>query len=219
MDVPWENEMAVLKMTTRGEFGSRKARALRKKGLIPCIIYGHGEPALAVTVGEHEVNLAIHHGVRLLAIDVDGKEANVLIKDVQWDTFGQEVLHVDLTRVSLDERVSVTVPIVLRGTPAGVTEGGVVQQSTAEVNIQCLVRVIPEEIRVMVSGMQVGEFLFLRDLDLPEGATLLDDPNTRVCSVSVIEEEVEEAPPEEEAAEPEVIGETKEEAEGKGPSE
>lgn len=204
--------MAVLKASTRDELGTRKARRLRESGKIPAIIYGHGEAAQAVALHEHEVQLAIVHGQRLLEIDLGGAKENVLIKEVQYDTLGQEILHVDLTRVSLDERVEVTVPIVLRGTPAGAAEGGVLQQSAAEVRIECLVTAIPEEVRASVNDMGIGDALHMSDLELPEGAALLVEPDTVVCTVIVIAEEVEEAPEAEaEAAEPEVLGEKKEE--------
>ena len=207
---------AQLKATPRNELGTRKARAIRKQGLIPCVIYGHGKDCLSVTLSEHDFGVAMLHGERLLEIDLEGQTENVLIKDVQWDTYGQVVLHVDLSRVNLDERVEVTVPIVLRGTPAGAADGGVLQQSTSEVRIECIVTGIPEDIRIQVNDLNVGDSLTMGDLELPEGATLLDEPDTTICSVIVIAEE-EEAPAEEEGettAEPEVIGEKKEEGEG-----
>ena len=210
-----------MKATTRSELGTRKARVLRKQGLIPAVIYGHGKDCLSVTLNEHDFNLAMHHGERLLEVDLEGKTENVLIKDVQYDTYGQVVLHVDLTRVNLDERVEVTVPIVLRGTPAGSADGGVLQQSAAEARIECVVTGIPEDVRLQVNDLNVGDSLTMADLELPEGATLLDEPDTTICTVIVIAEE-EEAPAEEEqgAAEPEVIGEKKEEdAEGEEASE
>ena len=204
--------MAALKASIRSERGSRKAQAMRAQGLIPAVIYGHGEEVVSVTLNEHDIDLAIHHGQRLVELDVEGKEENALIKDVQWDTFGQKVLHVDLTRVDLNELVEVTVPILLRGTPAGADEGGVLRQITAEVKIECMVRAIPEDIRAFVGELNVGDSLYLRDLELPEGATLVDDEGTILCNVVIIAEEVEEAPEEEGGDQPEVIGETTEES-------
>ena len=128
--------MAVLKATRRGGSGTRDARELRKQGLTPCVIYGHGKENIPVAMNEHDLDLAIHHGERLLAVDVEGKTENVLIKDTQYDTFGHVLLHVDLTRVNLDERVVVTVPVVLRGTPDGVSAGGVLQQISSEVTVE-----------------------------------------------------------------------------------
>jgi len=210
--------MAVIKATERPELGTRKVRRLRAKGLIPAVVYGHGEQAQSITLNEHEVELAILHGERLLELDVDGKMQNVLIKDVQHDTFGHAVLHVDLTRVDLDERVEVTVPIVLKGTPIGVTdEDGMLQQTTTEVSVECPVRAIPDEIAVTVTGLRVGDTLNVSDLPLPDGAKILDDAETHVASVRVVAEEVEEeAVVEGTGVEPEVIGEKPEE-EGEEP--
>jgi len=210
--------MAVIKATERPELGTRKVRRLRAKGLIPAVVYGHGEQAQSITLNEHEVELAILHGERLLELDVDGKTQNVLIKDVQYDTFGHAVLHVDLTRVDLDERVEVTVPIVLKGTPIGVTdEDGMLQQTTTEVSVECPVRAIPDEIAVTVTGLRVGDTLNVSDLPLPDGAKILDDAETHVASVRVVAEEVEEeAVVEGTGVEPEVIGEKPEE-EGEEP--
>jgi len=204
--------MALFKANVRSEFGSRRARRLREKGQIPGIIYGHGEEPMPVTLDRHEVEVAVRHGERLLEIDLDGRQENVLFKDVQYDPLGEKILHVDLARVSLDERVKVTVPIELRGTPAGAAEDGVLQQIAAEVSIECVVTAIPDDVRVSVSHMRVGDQLCMRDLPLPEGASLVSDPDEMVCSVVVLAEELAEAPAEA-PAEPEVIGEKKERAE------
>ncbi len=199
--------MALMKATKRDDVGTRKVQALRSEGLTPGVIYGHGQPTQPVTLNKHEVELAILHGERLLEIELEGQKQNVLIKEVQYDTFGQRVLHVDLARVDLDERVKVTVQIVLKGTPIGVSEqDGVLQQTASEVDVECAVRAIPEEITILVTGMNVGDRLTMGDVPLPEGATLLDDPDKAVANVTVLAEE-EEAPAEAEAAEPEVIGE------------
>ena len=209
--------MAVLKAIHRNEIGTRRVRPLRKGGQIPGIIYGHGEKPLAIALSRHDLDAALAHGERLLELDLNGAIHNVLVKEVQYDALGSEILHVDLARVSLDEQVQVTVPIVLRGTPAGAAEGGVLQQVTAEARIECLVRAIPEEIRVSVSEMKVGDILHMHDISMPEGAKLLSDAEAIVATVRVIAEEVvAPAPVEAAPAEPEVIGEKKEEEEEEG---
>jgi len=205
--------MALLKATKREQLGTRKVQQLRKEGKVPCVLYGHGEESQPLTLNEHEVELAILHGERLLEIQVGRKKQNALIKEVQYDTFGHHVLHVDLARVDLDERVEVTVRVTLKGTPVGVAEeSGVLQQVATEVRIECAVQAIPEEISVMVTDLKVGETLTMGDLPLAEGATLLDDPEVAVATVRFMAEEAE-APVEEEEPEPEVIGEEKEAAE------
>ncbi|MHC4563038.1 MAG: 50S ribosomal protein L25 [Planctomycetota bacterium] len=197
-----------LKATKRTDAGTHKARALRAGGKTPGIIYGHGQDNVAIALDEHDLDVAIHHGERLLEIDLGDAKENVLVKDVQFDTFGNKVLHVDLTRVNLKDRVEVTVPVVLRGTPAGATEGGVLQQQLSEVVVECVVTAIPDEIRSQVNDLGVGDSLVAADLELPEGAKLVTDGQQRICSISVLAEE-EAAPAEEveETVEPEVIGE------------
>jgi len=210
--------MPTLKAQTRNEFGSRRMARLRKSGHVPGILYGHGQENVPVTLATHAIELAVLHGERLLELDLDGRTENALLKEVQYDTFGHEVLHVDLARVDLHERVQVTVPVTLRGTPAGVNEGGMLQQTMAEVNIECVVTAIPEEIEASVTELKIGETLQAGQLELPAGATLLDEPDSAVCSVTYVsEEEVEEveAGAEAAAAEPEVIGEG-EAGEGEG---
>ena len=206
--------MASLAADLREELGTHKARSLRKKGKVPGVIYGHGEPTVHITLNLHEVELAVRHGERLLEIDLGGRKEHALIKEVQYDAMQTDILHVDLARVSLDERVKVTVPIILRGTPAGAAEGGVLSQATAQASVECHVTAIPEDIRVPIAHLKIGGVVKMRDLPLPEGAKLLDDPETIVCSVSVIAEEVV-APVAavEGPAEPEIIGEKKREEE------
>jgi large subunit ribosomal protein L25 len=206
--------MVVLKASKREAIGTRKLKPLRKQGMIPGVVYGHGQTPLSITLSRHDVGVTLAHGERLLELDVEGKVQNVLVKEVQYDPMGQEILHVDLTRVDLDERVEVTVPILLRGTPAGAAEGGVLHQVTAQATIECTVRSIPDDLRLSVAEMKVGDVLHMNDLPLPEGAKLVSDGETIVATVSVVKEEVvAPAPVEAAPAGPEIIGEKKEEPE------
>ena len=197
-----------LKATTRTEGGTRKARALRKEGLLPAVLYGHGEATVSLALDTHAMALAVKHGEKLLNVELDGKHVNVLIKAIQYDTWGKEILHVDLTRVDLDELVTVTVKIHLLGTPAGVEAGGSLQQPLSSVEIQCRVDQIPEEIRIQVNELNIDDSIHLSDIELPEGSELLSDPESLVCNVVTIAEEIEAEETEEGegSAEPEVIG-------------
>jgi large subunit ribosomal protein L25 len=205
--------MALLRASTRNEVGTRQVRRLRDQGLVPAIIYGHQQTPQAITLSEHDLEQAVTHGERLLEVDVEGQAQHVLVKAVQWDTFGKAILHADLFRVSLDERVEVTVNLVLRGTPVGLADGGVLNQNLSNVRIECPVATIPEELRVVVAAMKIGDLIHLRDVELPPGVKLMGDPEMVVCSCSMVAEEVV-APVEGEVAEPEVIGAKKEEEEG-----
>ena len=196
----------------RTEVGTRKVKRLRKEGKLPAVMYGHGEETVALTINLHDIELVIQHGERILELSLEGKTQNVMIKDVQYDALGDHVLHVDLTRVNLDELVEVTIPILLVGTPEGAKEGGVLRQVTAEVSMEVSVQNIPEEFKLIVSEMKLNDRKTLEDLELPEGAKLLEDMQTLICEVAELAEELE---PEEgeETAEPEVIGEKAEDEE------
>ena len=209
------SKMAMLKLTRREKLGTRAARRLRAQGMVPAIVYGHGQPNVPVSVNRHDIELAVQHGERLVKAEVDGQEENFLIKDVQYDYLGHHIVHVDLTRVRLHERVHVTVPIVLRGTPVGVdAEDGVLTQHLDEVECECLATEIPEELRVPVTELHVDDVLRVSDLELPQGVRVLADPETVVASVTVLAEEEELPAAEAEApAEPEVIGEKKQQEE------
>src|SRR5256884_6260792 len=129
----------------RSELGSRANKRLRDAGFLPGVIYGHKEAVVPVTLPKKEVVNHIHHGAHLFDLNLDGKSEKVLVKEVQYDHLGLEVMHVDFARVSLDEKVEVTVPLELKGTPKGEAEGAVLQQILSELEIECLVTDIPHE--------------------------------------------------------------------------
>src|SRR5687767_9260542 len=101
----------------RPELGSRANKRLRDAGLIPGVIYGHKLAVVPVTMSKREVSNHLARGAHVFDLNLNGGSEKVLVKDVQYDHLGSEVLHVDFARVSLDERVKVTVPLELRGTP------------------------------------------------------------------------------------------------------
>ena len=203
-----------LKIEPRTELGSRAMKRLRDKGLVPGVIYGHKEAVVPVTLPRHELSHHLARGAHVFDLAIDGRNEQVLVKDVQYNHLGSEVIHVDFARVSLDERVEVTVPLELKGTPKGEAEGGVLQQIVAEIEIECLVTDIPDRITHNVSEMAVDDALHIKDLALPPGAKAMQDPDQIVAMVKVIEEEASAPAAEGETAEPEVIGRKAEDGEG-----
>ena len=205
----------------RSELGSRANKRLRSMGFIPAVIYGHKEAVVPVTLPKKEVVNHLSHGAHVFDVALDGRTEKVLVKEVQYDHLGMEVLHVDFARVSLDEKVEVTVPIELKGEPKE-AEGGVLQQVINELEVECLVTEIPDVIRINVGDMKLDDVLHIKDLKLPTGVTTKLDPELIVVTLKEVkEEEVAPAPIEEGAAEPEVIGKKKEEeaaAEGAAPA-
>jgi large subunit ribosomal protein L25 len=202
-----------LKAEPRSALGSRANKRLRDSGFIPAVVYGHKEAVVPVTLPKKEISTHLAKGAHVFDLTLSGKSEKVLVKDVQFDHLGIEVLHVDFARVSLDERVEVTVPLELKGTPKGEADGGVLQQIVAELEIECVVTDIPDVITHNVSEMAIDDVVHIKDLKLPPGAKAMQDADLIVAMVKVIEEEAGAPAAEGETAEPEVIGRKPEEGE------
>ncbi|GAG43700.1 unnamed protein product, partial [marine sediment metagenome] len=182
------------------------------------IIYGRGADPQPIALPAHEVEVALQHGSHLLQLSLDGAEQQYLIKEVQYDYLGTTPIHVDLAQVDVHEVVEVSVPIELRGTPAGLSDGGVLDQVMVDLTVRCKVGDIPGPVRPSVAALKLGETLHVGDLELPEGVEAAHEATESVAVIRVLAAEVEEEPEVEEAeaqAEPEVIGREKKEEEEK----
>jgi large subunit ribosomal protein L25 len=189
----------------RQELGTRACRRLRRAGHIPAVMYGHGEENVNLSLRASEVHAAIRHGSKL--VEVTGAVSDsALLRDVQWDAIGTEVVHIDLTRVSAEETVQVELPLELRGEAPGVKEGGIVSHPVHSLTILCPAGAIPDRIQVSINDLRLGQTITASQVTLPANATLVTDPSLVVaqCELAAFEaEEVEAAPG---ALEPEVIG-------------
>lgn len=198
----------------RSGSGSKAAKKIRKTGNVPGVVYGHKENPVSITTNHDEIFKAVKHGVRLVDLETDGKVEKALIRDIQWDYLGNDVIHVDFSRVSADEKIHITVPVEMRGTAPGVLAGGVLDFPMHKVHIECLALNIPDSIRVNVAELQIGGVIHVRELVLPEGVRVLDDADAVVVHVMEKKAEVAAAPTDEAAAnEPEIIKKPKPEAE------
>lgn len=204
-------EVLALNVQVRQTRGKRNARRLRQAGMVPAVLYGHGEEAISLSVPAEELDMAIHHGSRIFELVGDVKQ-QAFVRDVQWDTWGTHVLHADFTRVSAHEKVVVEVPIELRGEAPGLKEGGIVEHVLHQVEIECEATAIPEKIQVNINHLNLDDTVLASDLELPSGVTLLVDAETVIVHCTTPAAEVEEVEGEGEA-EPEVIGRKKEEGE------
>ncbi len=200
-------QTAQMQVKSRNEIGSRANRKLRDAGMVPGVIYGHKEAVVPIKLDRRELSGHLVRGAHVFTLSIEGKAENCLVKDVQYNHLGDTLLHVDFSRVSLDERVTVTVPIELKGKPKGEEENGVLQQILAELEIECLVMEIPEAIRHNVSDMKLDDVLHVSDLKLPPGVKAMQDDDLIVATVREVQEEAPVAAVAEAgAAEPEIIG-------------
>jgi large subunit ribosomal protein L25 len=172
-----------LKTEPRKGQGSRDANRLRKVGRIPAVVYGHKETPASVTVSGDELRSIIRHHARTLQLVVGSKTETVLIQEVQHDHLGSEILHVDFRRVSKDERIKTTVDIELRGVAPGTNSGGVLDQPLHQVHVECPALAVPESIRVKIDSLLVGQAIHVKELELPAGVKILDDPDLVVVQV------------------------------------
>jgi large subunit ribosomal protein L25 len=210
----------LLKAEIREQTGSGHAAKVRKGGRIPAVVYGHKEETVAISLDAHNLVEGLHHGHRVMDVQIGKKQQKMIIKELQYDHLGRDIIHVDLMRVDVTETIRVAVPIELKGTAKGTHEGGVVEMHTNRLEIECKVTDIPEAIVISVKEIGVGDTLHASDVELPSGVKLVSAPSTLLvtCSLVAAAKSTEELEAEMPAA-PEVIGEVKEEAGEEGAEE
>lgn len=197
-----------LAVQERPERGSREARRLRRAGMVPGILYGGTDlDPVAFKVGAHELRRLLVDGSALFDVKI-GSETSVpaILKDRQDHPVRGEPLHVDFLEVRLDEKIQSVVSVELVGADEapGITEGGVLEHVTRELNIEALPTDIPEQITVDVSGLEINATLTLAELDSQPGVEFLDDPEETTIATVVPPTEVEEPELEQET---ELVGE------------
>jgi large subunit ribosomal protein L25 len=199
-----------LKAEVRKRMGTKEATRLREleKRQIPGIIYGHKKEPVAIALDARSFLEHLQTGRRLIDVQLEDKIEKMLIKDVQYDHLGKEIIHVDLMRVDVTEKVEVAVPIEYKGTAKGTHEGGMVEIHSDHLDVECLVTNIPDRITVSIKEMALGDAIHAKDIQLPEGVKLITSPELlmatchEVAEVKTTEELETEAP-----AAPEVITE------------
>ncbi len=212
-------KLTVLKAALRTAAGTCPARQLRAKGLVPAVLYGAGKQTSPLQMERAVLEGALVHGDRLVTLNIDGAdpvERQAMIKEVQREPVSHRPIHVDFLEVRADQKITVEVRVLLRGTPAGAVSGGVVNSVLREIEVECLPVNIPEEIRVDISGLQIDDVIRARELALPADVSLVTPEEAVVVAVEAprTEKDLEAAVAVEGAAGPEVLTAKKEEAEG-----
>ncbi len=210
--------------TTRSGVGTGDARKLRRAGQVPAVIYGHGRDPQSLALDAREFGKLldrIAYANTVIELDIEGKPAMTLIRDIQRHPFKPEILHVDFQELVAGEKVTVSVPLVFIGVPEGVrNSGGILDQVMHEISIHVDPSMIPNHVDVDVTALTIGHSFHVGELTLPEGVEVLDEEDATICVVSapktVVEEvpaETAEAVPGEAPVEPELIRKAKPEEE------
>jgi large subunit ribosomal protein L25 len=213
---------AQLSASARNGGGKGAARKLRAEGRIPAIVYGHGRDPQPLSINTRELERLLDHIAAestVIDLDIDGKGARTLIREIQRHPFKRQILHVDFQELVAGEKISVSVPIVLVGVPDGVRmDGGILDQTLRELEIEVDPSNIPNHVEIDVTKLVIGSSLHVSDIPLPEGVEVLTDEDASVCVVSapraVVEATATEGEAAEGTAEPEVIRAKKDEDEG-----
>jgi len=220
--------MATVSLSANAREGKGKgaARSLRSQGQVPAVIYGHGRQPQPLALNARDLDKLLSHiqaESTVIEVTVGGQTAKTLIREIQRHPIKRQILHVDFQALVAGEKVTVSIPIVLLGVPEGVRlEGGVLDQTLREIEIEVDPSNIPDHVEYDITNMVIGDSVHISDLKVPEGVEVIDDPETSVAVLAapraVIEEVAAVAEPVEgeagAVAEPEVIGRGKEEEEG-----
>ncbi len=204
-----------IKAETRETYGKNASRRLRREGLVPAVLYGEGAATVSLSLDKKDVLriLKSESGENtLFKVGFGTETRDAMIKEMQTDPTSDELIHVDLIRISMDKAIRVSVPILLKGEPIGVkAEGGFVDFITRELEVECLPGDIPEHIEFDISELHLHQSTKVSDLAAPQGVKIMSDPGTVVALIDLPKEEAvkkegeEEVPAAAETAEPEVI--------------
>jgi large subunit ribosomal protein L25 len=204
-----EGKRPTLEVDDRPERGTRATRRLRREGFVPGVVYGGRgqEDSVSFKVNARVLRQVLVDGSALIDLQVDGKKRPVIVKDRQLDPVRDELIHIDLLEVRLDEKIQTQVGVHLEGIEEapGVKEGGVLEQVSHQLNIEALPTAIPDAIEVDVSAMEIAATMHLSEITAPDGVEFLDDPEETIIATVVVPTEVEE--PEEIEEETELVGE------------
>jgi len=209
--------MLTISVTKRSNTGRKSTKQLRAEGKIPAILYGQKQDVIPLVVASEVFLKLTQKRDRLVKFELNGKEESAIIREVQYNSFGTKVLHIDFVRIDMHKKLKVSINIEYLGTPKGSSQGGVWEKSLRSLMISCLPSQIPESITVNVEHLNLGDMLRAKDIKLPDGCTLEIDPEIVATSVQAprMEETPEAAPAATDRVEPEVIKKAKpEEVEG-----
>ncbi len=184
----------------RNEVGTNASHRSRENGYVPAIIYGRDMNSLPLEINSNEVeNFIRNYGNGgLIGLNIGGVDYTVFIKEVQKDPITSKIIHVDFQQVSQNERINITIPIVLKGKALVERSGSIVQQQLRDLEIECLAGSIPQSLEVDISSFRPGDTIKVADMEFGQEISIIHDPESVVASVAFIKDRIEEDESEEE---------------------
>ena len=181
--------------------GASLARELRRNGKIPANYYYRGEANQNLAIDKKAFNHAIHSGQQVFEVDINNETIYITIKDIQYHSVTEEVMHVDLMRIRRTEKMTFSIPLVLEGDAVGVDEGGIVTQVATTIDVECFPNDVPESITVDISGLEFNSAMAAEEIVLPVDTVLVSAENTTIVTCNPPKAEVEPEPVEDEEIE------------------
>jgi len=181
--------------------GASLARELRRNGKIPANYYYSGEANQNLVIDKKAFNHAIHSGQQVFEVDINNETIYIMIKDIQYHTVTEEVMHVDLMRIRRTEKMTFSIPLVLEGDAVGIDEGGIVAQVATTIDVECFPNDVPESITVDISGLEFNSAMAAEEIVLPMDTILVSAENTTIVTCNPPKAEVEPEPVEDEEIE------------------
>ena len=179
-----------LEIKDRIDLRKKGSKALRKRGLIPGVLYYAGEDNVNIEIEKSTLFHAMQSGQRIFEIDQEGESQYTMIKEIQYHPVTDEVVHVDLMRVRRSEKMTIVVPLILVGDSKGVKEGGLLSQSINQLEISCFPTDVPEQIELNVEGLELSSSMNVSDIKLEnEDIEIITDKEINIVTVSQIVEE------------------------------
>lgn len=179
---------ATLSATLRSESGKGAARALRRAGSVPAVIYGHKREPMSLAVPTRELERLLERvaaGSTVVELSIDGKVSRTLIREIQKHPFKKQLVHIDFQELVAGEKITVSVPLVIVGISVGVRSfAGILDQTMRELEVSVDPSAMPNHIDIDVSALNVGDSIHVRDIVLPAGITVLSDPDASVVVVA-----------------------------------
>ena len=181
--------------------GASLARELRRNGKIPANYYYRGEANQNLAIDKKAFNHAIYSGQQVFEVDINNETIYIMIKDIQYHSVTEEVMHVDLMRIRRTEKMTFSIPLVLEGDAVGVDEGGIVAQVATTIDVECFPNDVPESITVDISGLEFNSAMAAEEIVLPVDTLLVSAENTTIVTCNPPKAEVEPEPVEDEEIE------------------
>ena len=181
--------------------GASLARELRRNGKIPANYYYSGEANQNLAIDKKAFNHAIHSGQQVFEVDINNETIYIMIKDIQYHSVTEEIMHVDLMRIRRTEKMTFSIPLVLEGDAVGIDEGGIVAQVATTIDVECFPNDVPESITVDISGLEFNSAMAAEEIVLPVDTLLISAENTTIVTCNPPKAEVEPEPVEDEEIE------------------